>query len=90
LHGKVQLSLPLSNVFNKFRRTEHFNQLTSFSGSKIRAAVAMVPFDEFHRHSAQVIQFAVFGNPATDQFVSELKFPANNLVSTNIMSTLKI
>jgi len=42
----------------------------------------MVPFDEFHRHSAQVIQFAVFGNPATDQFVSELKFPANNLVRT--------
>jgi major vault protein len=50
------------------------------SGSRIRAAVALIPFDEFHRHSAQVIQQAVFRDPVTGATYPFLKFDANNLV----------
>ncbi|KAL4231031.1 hypothetical protein ACF0H5_008614 [Mactra antiquata] len=53
-------------------------------GSKIRAAVALVPFDEFHRHSAQVIQHAVFKDTTTGSMLDYLKFEANNLVVTSI------
>ncbi|XP_041368354.1 major vault protein-like [Gigantopelta aegis] len=53
-------------------------------GSKIRAAVAFVPFDEFHRHSVKVIHTAVFGMDEDGKLHRQLKFPANNLVVTNI------
>lgn len=53
---------------------------TTISGSRIRAAVALITFDEFHRHSAQVIQHAVFRDPVSGAFNSSLKFEANNLV----------
>ncbi|WAR20713.1 MVP-like protein [Mya arenaria] len=52
--------------------------------SKIRAAVALIPFDEFHRHSAQVIQHAVFQDSVTGETLQQLKFAANNLVITSI------
>ena len=35
------------------------------AGSRIRAAVALITLDEFHRHSAQVIQHAIFKDPVT-------------------------
>lgn len=57
---------------NKYNKT--------VSGSRIRAAVALITFDEFHRHSAQVIQHAVFKDPVSGAFNSSLKFEANNLV----------
>ena len=51
------------------------------TGSRIRAAVALITFDEFHRHSAQVIQHAIFKDPVTGKMMPELKFEVNNLVS---------
>ena len=51
-----------------------------FAGSKIRAAVALITFDEFHRHSAKVIQHAVFADPVAKDMMPALKFQANNLV----------
>ena len=49
-------------------------------GGRIRATVAQITFDEFHRNSMQVIQHAVFG-PDLEADKKPLKFPANNLVS---------
>ena len=52
------------------------------TGSKIRGAVAQITFDDFHRNSAQVIQYAVFGEEAVKQGGKlEHMFNANNLVS---------
>lgn len=53
-------------------------------GSKIRAAVALITFDEFHRHSAQVIQHAIFRDPFTGEMMPRLKFEVNNLVISSI------
>ena len=55
--------------------------ILSVVGSKIRASVAHTSFDEFHRNSAQVIQYAVFGKPSAESPSTTLKFEANNLVS---------
>lgn len=46
------------------------------AGSRIRAVVAQTSFDEFHRHSAQIIRHAVFGESGSEV----VKFPENRLV----------
>ena len=53
-----------------------------FAGSRIRSIVALTPFDEFHRHSAAIIQTAVFGTDASGKLLPRLKFDVNNLVNT--------
>ncbi|PVD30897.1 hypothetical protein C0Q70_10172 [Pomacea canaliculata] len=53
-------------------------------GSHIRGAVALTPFDDFHRHSSTVIQTAVFGKDANGQLNTYLKFDVNNLVISSI------
>ncbi|KAK3097161.1 hypothetical protein FSP39_006955, partial [Pinctada imbricata] len=53
-------------------------------GARIRGAVAQVTFDEFHRHSASVIQASVFGLDESGNLKTQLKFPANNLVISSI------
>jgi len=52
--------------------------------SRVRGAVAAVPFDQFHRNSAKVIREAVFGKDNTDKVRSRFQFTSNNLVITNI------
>lgn len=51
-----------------------------FVGARIRAAVAQVSFDDFHRHSNQVLITAVFGVDAEGQINTEVRFSENNLV----------
>ncbi|KAL3864069.1 hypothetical protein ACJMK2_005775 [Sinanodonta woodiana] len=51
-------------------------------GSRIRAAVARTTFDEFHRHSSQVILNAVFQKDGVLQ--KEMRFTNNNLVITTV------
>ena len=51
-----------------------------FIGGKIRGSVAQITFDEFHKHSAQIIQHAVFGTGADGKPGKQLKFESNNLV----------
>ena len=49
----------------------------------MRAAVAQITFDEFHKNSKAVIHHAVFG--AIDSGVGQrLKFDSNNLVITGV------
>jgi len=52
--------------------------------SRVRGAVAASSFDDFHRHSAEIIRLAVFGKEADGKPRNELRFRANNLVITNI------
>jgi len=52
--------------------------------SRVRGAVAAVPFDQFHRHSAKLIRTAVFGLDDASKVNKVFQFPANNLTITNI------
>jgi len=52
--------------------------------SRVRGAVAAVPFDQFHRHSAKIIRTAVFGTDDQNKVNKTFQFPANNLTFTNI------
>ena len=49
--------------------------------SKIRGKVASIPFEQFHKHSADIITAAVFGKDPDGTVHTEVVFPANNLVS---------
>jgi major vault protein len=53
--------------------------------SRVRAAVAAAPFDEFHRNSARIIRTAVFdADPETGRLADCFVFKANRLLITNI------
>ena len=52
--------------------------------SKIRGKVASIPFEQFHKHSADIITAAVFGKDSDGTFCTEVVFPANNLVMIKI------
>ena len=50
--------------------------------SRIRGAVASVPFEQFHKYSIDIIRAGVFGrNKDSGKLKDELVFSANNLVS---------
>ena len=49
--------------------------------SKVRGKVASIPFEQFHKHSAEIITAAVFGKNADGEINNEVIFSANNLVS---------
>ncbi|OWF45014.1 major vault protein-like isoform X2 [Mizuhopecten yessoensis] len=94
-HARLRIQLAFNNHF-EFERGNRESELSIFSvpdfignacrqiGSRIRGAVAQVHFDEFHRHSAQVIKTAVFGPNIEGGLDSHLKFPMNNLVISSI------
>lgn len=52
--------------------------------SRIRGAVAAVPFDDFHRNSARIIRTSVFGLDENMKVKDNFKFTANRLVITNV------
>lgn len=52
--------------------------------SRVRGNVAQKTFDDFHKHSAELIRTAVFGVDENGQVRSTLRFRSNNLVITNI------
>jgi major vault protein len=52
--------------------------------SRIRGAVAGVPFDDFHKNSAQIIRASVFGLDENQKIRKEFGFKQNNLVITSI------
>uniref|UniRef100_A0A0B7A640 Major vault protein n=1 Tax=Arion vulgaris TaxID=1028688 RepID=A0A0B7A640_9EUPU len=51
--------------------------------SRIRGSVAQVPFDDFHKNSAKIIRSSVFGFK-DGKVGTQLIFPQNNLVVTNV------
>ncbi|XP_064599755.1 major vault protein-like [Liolophura sinensis] len=90
-HARLRLQIAFNNHF-EFTRGKKESELAIFAipdfigfacrqiGSCIRASVAQVTFDEFHRHSSDIIHSAVFGNPPKPQ----LRFDVNNMVVTSI------
>jgi major vault protein len=53
--------------------------------SRVRASVASVEFDKFHKHSCEILRRAVFGvDQATDQPRKQLRFKSNRLVVTSV------
>lgn len=52
--------------------------------SRIRGAVASVPFDDFHRNSARIIRTSVFGLDESLKVKDSFRFNANRLVITNV------
>ncbi|KPA80117.1 hypothetical protein ABB37_05115 [Leptomonas pyrrhocoris] len=57
----------------------------SYIASRIRAAVASMPFEEFHKNSSRCLRNAVFGvHPETGLPKEVLRFPSNHLVITSV------
>lgn len=68
-----------------FRVSDFVGDSCSFIASRIRAAVASMPFEEFHKNNARCLKRAVFGVSAeTGESEEVLRFPANRLVVTSV------
>ncbi|KAH3882664.1 major vault protein-like [Dreissena polymorpha] len=52
--------------------------------SRVRGAVAQVPFDDFHKNSARVIRSSVFGLDEKGKVRDHFMFKQNNLIITSI------
>jgi len=95
-HARLQLQLSYDWYFDivkgdKTQANECFSvpdfvgDCCSAMASRIRAAVASVPFDEFHKHSSQLVTAAVFGiDKATKKPRASVRFPSNRLVVTQV------
>jgi len=90
---KMQLSY---NWYFKVNKANHDEAQTIFDvrdfigdlcnqlASKVRAAVASVSFDEFHKTSAKLIRKSIFSVDERGKVRGELVFKQNNLVVTNV------
>lgn len=67
-----------------FSTPDFTGDLCKAIGSLVRGAVASASFDDFHKHSSEIIHQAVFGGPVNGVPNDRLAFPANSLVVTNI------
>jgi len=52
--------------------------------SRIRGAVSMSNFDNFHKESSSIVQTGVFGLDKDKRLKKPLRFKANNLIITNV------
>jgi len=94
-HARLSLRLSYNWQFDVDQKNEGqaamLFQVPDFVGdackaiaSRVRGAVAAVPFDAFHRSSARLIRSAVFGLDENGKIANQFLFPANNLRVTNI------
>jgi major vault protein len=67
-----------------FSTPDFVGDLTKALGARVRGAVAGTTFDQFHKHSVEIIQEAVFGRNSKGELMDKLVFSSNNLVVTNI------
>ena len=61
-----------------------YTLLSLSAASKIRGAVAGIPFEQFHKYSSEIIRAGVFGKGEDGKVREELTFSANNLVSVKV------
>lgn len=91
-HAKLELRLSYNWQFSFDRNDQHSGHrlfsVPDFVGdgcmyiaSRVRASVAAVPFDEFHKNSNSIIRAAVFG---ADSNGEPYRFDSNGLVITNV------
>lgn len=94
-HARLSLKLSYRWVFelqeksqkegNKLFKVKDFIGDTCKSlASRIRGAVAGKTFEVFHMHSSDIIRNAVFRKRRSEDTLSELRFPINNLVVTSV------
>ncbi|KAH9581931.1 Major vault protein [Trypanosoma melophagium] len=68
-----------------FKVTDFMADTCSLIAGRVRAAVASLPFQQFHKNSVKLLQHAVFGvDPVTGNVKKELRFEANNFVVTSV------
>ncbi|XP_019849373.1 PREDICTED: major vault protein-like isoform X1 [Amphimedon queenslandica] len=94
-HARLKIAVSMNNEF-RVERGNPESEAMLFSvpdfigfacrevASKVRGKVASIPFEQFHKHSADIITAAVFGKNADGEVNKEVIFTANNLVITNI------
>ncbi|XP_019858875.1 PREDICTED: major vault protein [Amphimedon queenslandica] len=94
-HARLKIAVSMNNEF-RVERGNPESEAMLFSvpdfigfacrevASKVRGKVASIPFEQFHKHSADIITAAVFGKNVDGEVNKEVIFTANNLVITNI------
>eukprot|EP00826_Nyctotherus_ovalis_P051824 TRINITY_DN649_c0_g1_i15.p1 TRINITY_DN649_c0_g1~~TRINITY_DN649_c0_g1_i15.p1 ORF type:complete len:633 (-),score=259.21 TRINITY_DN649_c0_g1_i15:188-2086(-) len=71
--------------YKMFNVRDFIGDMCSSMASRIRATVASIPFDQFHKSSVRTIRKAIFGiDPSTNKVVNEVHIPENNLVVFNV------
>jgi len=90
-HARLSLKLSYNWYFEKdeqnpskiFAVPDFVGDACKAIASRVRGAVARTTFDNFHKHSADLIREAVFGKEGTE-VRNRFIFQQNNLVITNI------
>ncbi|XP_030842279.1 major vault protein [Strongylocentrotus purpuratus] len=92
-HARLKIKIAFNNHF-EFERGNGDSAIFSVPdfigfacrevGSRIRAVVSRVKFDEFHRHSMHLLKAGVFGYNPDGSVKERLVFEANKLVITNV------
>jgi len=95
-HARLSLKLSYNWNFEVTRKAAEADASKVFSvpdfvgdackalAGRVRGAVALQTFDDFHKHSARIIREAVFGVESDGSIRNKLVFSSNNLAVTNI------
>ena len=94
-HARLKLQLSYNWYFDVDRNNQEqaqsiFNvrdfigDMCNLMASKVRGAVAGVPFEDFHKNSARLIRKSIFGTDDKGKIKDDFRFPKNNLVVTNV------
>jgi len=73
-----------SDVIKIFQVPDFVGDVCKAVASRVRGSVASNTFDNFHRHSADIIRAAVFGKDENAEIRGRLEFKTNKLVITGI------
>lgn len=82
-HFDISDKTPQSSA-KLFSVPDFVGDLCKAVASRVRAAVACTSFDDFHKHSAQIIRSAVFGYDENKKIRSSFIFPQNKLFVTSV------
>jgi len=94
-HARLSLKLSYSWVFDInrddtedsakiFSVPDFIGDFCKATASRVRGCVAQHSFDNFHKHSAEIIRQSVFGVDSEGVVKTFLKFDSNNLIVTSI------
>lgn len=94
-HAKLALKLSYNWMFDVdkedpsqadkiFRVPDFVGDACKSLASRVRGCVSGYTFEYFHTHSTEIIKTAVFGRRGGESSQKERRFPANNLVITNV------
>ncbi|KYQ89057.1 major vault protein [Tieghemostelium lacteum] len=91
-HARLSLKLSYNwrfiidpkNPYKLFSTSDFTGDLCKATGSLVRAAVAASTFDDFHKHSSEIIQLAVFGKNEDGKPNNSLYFENSGLSIENI------